>query len=55
MESRNEPLVTLAVRKGHKATVAALIEAGADVNARDYVRTFRLCMLALGWPATTYS
>ncbi len=40
-----EPLLTVAVRKGDKATAAALIEAGADVNARDYVRAVRLCML----------
>jgi hypothetical protein len=39
---RNEPLLSLAVRRGVQATVIALIEAGANVNARDDVCAVRL-------------
>jgi hypothetical protein len=36
----------MAVREGDKATVVALIEAGADVNACNYdVRAVRFCLL----------
>jgi hypothetical protein len=38
----NEPLLLMAVNGGDKATVAALIEAGADVNAADDVRAVRV-------------
>jgi hypothetical protein len=38
MQDCNKPLVSLAVKGGYMATVAALIEAGANINARDNVR-----------------
>ncbi len=41
----NASVLSLAVRDGHKATAAMLIEAGANVNARDEVRAVRVCML----------
>ncbi len=39
----NEPLLTLAVRRGVQETVVALIEAGANANARDKVRASTVC------------
>ncbi len=41
MQLSNEPLLSLAARRGHKGIAVALIEAGADVNARDDVRAIR--------------
>ncbi len=38
----NAPVLSMAVTKGDKATVVALIEAGANVNARDGVRAVRV-------------
>jgi hypothetical protein len=40
----DEPLLSVAVEWGDEKTVAALIEAGADVNARDDVRAVQVCM-----------
>ncbi len=44
-----ETLLSMAVRMGDKATADVLIEAGADVNARNQVRAVQLRML-LFWP-----
>ncbi len=44
VQDKDIPLISMAVKGGDKATVAALIEAGADVNARDAVRP-AVCML----------
>ncbi len=38
MQHWDETVLTMAVWSGDKATVAALIEAGANVNTRDNVR-----------------
>ncbi len=40
-----KPLLLLAVRKGHKAIAAALIEAGAYVNEHDGVGAVQLVAL----------
>jgi ankyrin repeat protein len=41
--SNHNPLLSVAVNLKDKATVAALIEAGADVNACNDVRAIRFC------------
>jgi hypothetical protein len=45
LQNDNEPLLSMAVKEGDKATVVALIEAGANVNACNDVRAVRFCTL----------
>ncbi len=45
MQDHDEPLLSLALKNNDQATVIVLIEAGADVNARNCVRAVRSCML----------
>jgi hypothetical protein len=55
VQGRNLPVLSLAVLKNDQATVAALIEAGADVNARNDVRAVKFVYAALvtTWPLST--
>ncbi len=45
MQNKGETLLSMALQRSDRATAVVLIEAGADVNARDDVRAVRFCML----------